>query len=45
MCVLSFKNGKTQFMACAMVLGMFDNGLGQIKDLLGGHLSLCLKMI
>jgi hypothetical protein len=24
---------------------MIDNGLGQIKDLLWGHLALCLKMI
>jgi len=42
--VLSTRDGKTQRGLVQWSLKMFDNGLWQIKDLLRGHLALCLKM-
>jgi hypothetical protein len=45
MWVLSIRDGEMQRGLKQWSLGKIDNGLKQIKDLLGGHLASCLKMI
>jgi len=45
MCISFVRDGKMHLGATQWSLRELDNGLKQIKDLLKGHPTLCLKMI